>query len=81
MVVEVLLFARLREVCGQRQISLELAEGTTVADCFAHLADRFPELDGLRESLVVAINEEYAAWDEMAAEGDTIAFIPPVSGG
>ena len=81
MVVEVLLFARLREVCGQQRMSLELAEGATVADCFAHIAGRFPELEGLRESVVVAINEEYASWDDQPANADTVAFIPPVSGG
>lgn len=81
MMVEVLLFARLREVCGQRQMGIELAEGATVADCFVHLAERFPELNGLRESVVVAINEEYAAWTDRPADGDMVAFIPPVSGG
>ncbi len=81
MTIEVFLFARLREVCGQQQMGIELAEGATVADCFVHLAERFPELNGLRESVVVAINEEYAAWTDRPADGDTVAFIPPVSGG
>jgi molybdopterin converting factor subunit 1 len=81
MMLEVLLFARLREVCGQRQMRIELAVGATVADCFAHLAESFPELRGSRESVVVAINEEYATWTDQPADGDTVAFIPPVSGG
>lgn len=81
MMVEVLLFAGLREVCGQTQMHIELAEGATVADCFADLAERFPELSGSRESLVVALNEEYATWTDQPADGDTVAFIPPVSGG
>lgn len=81
MKVEVLLFARLREVCGQSQMEIEIAQGASVADCFAHLADRFPELNRLRSSIVVAINEEYAAWNEHPADGDIVAFIPPVSGG
>jgi len=75
------MFARLREVCGQRQIGIEVPEGATVADCFVHLADRFPELNGLRESTVVAINEEYAEWTDRPGQGDEVAFIPPVSGG
>ena len=75
------MFARLREVCGQRQIGIELPEGATVMDCFVHLAERFPELSGLRESAVVAINEDYAEWTDRPGDGDTVAFIPPVSGG
>jgi len=81
MTVEVLLFARLREVCGQRQMDIEISEGATVADCFAQLAQRFPDLNGLRGSVVVAINEKYATWTDRPTDGDTLAFIPPVSGG
>ena len=81
MLIDVFLFARLHEICGQQQMGIELAEGASVADCFALLAERFPELQGLRESVVVAINEEYAAWTDRPADGDTVAFIPPVSGG
>ena len=76
-----LLFARLREICGQSRMRVDLGEGATVADCFADLADSFPELGGLRESVLVAINEEYATWTDCPSEGDTVAFIPPVSGG
>lgn len=34
-----------------------------------------------RERLRVARNGAFAAWNEPAADGDEIAFIPPVSGG
>jgi molybdopterin converting factor subunit 1 len=81
MTVEVLLFARLREVCGQRQVKIELPDGATVSDCFDSLGERFPELRPLRDGVVVAINEDYAAWNDAPADGDTVAFIPPVSGG
>lgn len=46
--------------------------------------------DGLRErhrwrfgadDLRVAINGRFAAWDASLAEGDEVAFLPPVSGG
>jgi len=30
---------------------------------------------------VASRNEEFAAWDTPVSEGDTIAFLPPVSGG
>ena len=81
MKVEVLLFARLREACGRSRTSLDLRTGADASECFARLVDEFPHLKDLREGVVVAINEDYAAWGDHLADGDTIAFIPPVSGG
>ncbi len=34
-----------------------------------------------QESLKVAINDEFAAWNSALSDGDTIVFIPPVAGG
>jgi molybdopterin synthase sulfur carrier subunit len=33
------------------------------------------------ERLRVAINGEFCSWDRALADGDEIAFLPPVSGG
>jgi molybdopterin converting factor subunit 1 len=33
------------------------------------------------EALRVAVNDEFAGWSEVLADGDDIAFIPPVAGG
>jgi len=30
---------------------------------------------------MIAVNEEYASSDQVLKEGDTVAIIPPVSGG
>lgn len=49
--------------------------------CFTCLADRYPGLEVHRDRVAVAVNEEYAAWDRGLADGDVVAFVPPVSGG
>jgi sulfur-carrier protein len=37
---------------------------------------------GLRpEHCRVAVNDEFAGWDQPLASGDTVAFLPPMSGG
>ncbi len=81
MQIEVLLFARAREICGGERIHLQLLAGATVGDCFAALVVGAPALDGMRERLLVAVNECYAAWDTRLSDGDVVAMIPPVSGG
>ncbi len=32
-------------------------------------------------SLRVAVNDEFASWDRQLVDGDTVAFLPPMSGG
>jgi len=80
--VEVRLFARLRELCGdQRSVMLELPRGSDAGACFEGLCAEFPPLAGQRSSLAVAINEEYGSWSSDLEDGDVVSFITPVSGG
>jgi molybdopterin converting factor subunit 1 len=79
--LKVLFFGRLRELTGIAEESLEIRAGATLADVFDQYATRFPNLVSFRSSLVPSRNEEFAPWDSTISDGDTIAFLPPVSGG
>jgi molybdopterin converting factor subunit 1 len=77
----VLFFGRVRELAGHTEETEELPMGATIADLFERYARRFPALAGFRSSLVASRNQEFAAWDTDLADGDEVAFLPPVSGG
>jgi molybdopterin converting factor subunit 1 len=79
--VKVLFFGRVRELAGHREETAELPQGTTLSDLFDRYTKRMPPLAGFRSSLVASCNQEFAPWDTRLAEGDEIAFLPPVSGG
>jgi len=79
--VTALLFARLREQAGGERFPLELPEGATVAGAYAELARAHPRLDREPGTIRAAVNREFAGWDDVVADGDEVAFIPPVSGG
>jgi molybdopterin synthase catalytic subunit len=80
--VRVMLFAQMREACGGvGEVDLELPSGSDVAACFEALVSRYPEGERLKPYLVVAVNERYAGWDRAVGDGDTVVFVPPVSGG
>jgi molybdopterin synthase catalytic subunit len=82
MTVVVRLFAILRERAGRDTISLELAEGATVADALDALALRPLLAETLaRLPVRMAVNHEYAALDDRIGPGDELAVIPPISGG
>ena len=79
--VTVRLFARLREIAGAETLVRELPPGATAGGLWDDLAREFPELAEYRDAVSTAVNEEYARMDAAIAEGDEIAFLPPVSGG
>jgi molybdopterin converting factor subunit 1 len=82
MTVELQLFARLRELCGNHsQLSLQVPSGATARDCFVLLCEQFEAVRAYEDAVAVAVNEEFAAWDQVIEGGDSLAFIPPVSGG
>jgi molybdopterin converting factor subunit 1 len=75
------LFARLREQAGTDDESVELPAGSTVSDVYDALRTSHPGLVLDRNAVRAALNQEFADWDALVADGDEVAFIPPVSGG
>jgi len=73
-------FASLRELSAGR-CELELGSAATVEDAWSTLQARFPAIEPQRPYVRAARNGAYVAWSEPIAEGDVIAFLPPVSGG
>lgn len=79
--MNVKLFARLRELVGAGELTLEVRGGTTVADVWAALVAAHPAADAYARSMSCAVNLDYARMTTTVAEGDEVAFLPPVSGG
>jgi molybdopterin synthase catalytic subunit/molybdopterin converting factor small subunit len=82
MVVEVRLFAILRERAGRESIELTLPHGASVADALQRLAELESLADPIaRVSVAMAVNRDYAAPETILRPGDELALIPPLSGG
>ncbi len=80
MTVTVRFFASYAEVLGRQSLVLDLTNGATVRDVVAHVA-RLPGAAGLPPAPLIAVNHSYASHSEILANGDEVAFIPPVAGG
>jgi sulfur-carrier protein len=83
-VVTVRFFARLREAVGAGHLELPLGRDTATLDALqAHLQQRGePWRAALAErNLLRAVNHEVVHTDVALAEGDEVAFYPPVTGG
>ncbi|MFN8009179.1 MAG: molybdopterin converting factor subunit 1 [Terriglobia bacterium] len=81
MSVEVLFFARIREIVGESRITVHEGEIRTVADIWAQVCNRFPQARELEKVLLFAVNQEFANMQTRVKAGDEIAIFPPVSGG
>jgi len=77
----VLFFGMLKEVVGRTGEEAEFPEGTDLRAVFAAYALRYPPLRDMASSVVMARNQEFAELSTLLAEGDEVAFLPPVSGG
>jgi molybdopterin converting factor subunit 1 len=76
--MEVLLFGISKDLCGER--SCRIHQEMTVAEVKKFLADRYPRFVEMPD-YAVAVNERYATDDLTVGVDDTLAIIPPVSGG
>jgi len=79
--VTVLFFARLREAAGVEREACELPPGARVSEVWAAMTARHPALAPFGGSLSAAINADFARMASPVADGDEVAFLPPVSGG
>ena len=81
MQIRVLLFASLRDAAQTSEVSLALAEGSSAGAVLSELAVRLPGRGDLLDRCALAVNAEYAESTCVLSDGDTVAVIPPVSGG
>jgi molybdopterin synthase catalytic subunit len=79
--IHVRYFAILREHLGRSEETFELPAGTTASQVYPLVIASQPRLAGLQRSMMLMVNQEYVRADHTLADGDELAFIPPVSGG
>lgn len=81
--IRVRFFASVRERAGQEALDIERGGATTVAGLMAQLGDHSENVrEALaRENLLIAVNQTMVGRDHAIADGDEVAFFPPVTGG
>ena len=79
--VNVRLFARLRDIAGSGELTRDTPIGSTVGAVWSSLVTEFPDMAAYEKSISCAVNTDYSKFTATIAEGDEIAFLPPVSGG
>ena len=79
--VHVLFFGAARDATGTDEVDLKLNPPHDSASAFEQLLTAYPRLRRFGNSLLFAVNQEYARPDKEIVDGDELALFPPVSGG
>ena len=84
--IHILFFASAREAVNRSSMDLELPVPATTDTVRQALAHEFPQIQNQLQdtsSLTLALNEEYVLEGQVLdlKQGDTVALIPPISGG
>ena len=77
MSIQVRFFASLREQVGQGECEVPSTQAATVQQVWDVATQGQP----LPQNVLSALNMEYVALDHPVADGDEVAYFPPVTGG
>ena len=81
MTVRVRLGAGLARLSAAPFVTVEVAEGATVGDLFARLAESEPELAPALRSVLPVVAGTHVTRDQVLADRQEVALLLPVSGG
>jgi molybdopterin synthase sulfur carrier subunit len=79
--VTVRVFARLKELAGRGEWICELGPQASVLDVWRASVREHEHLAPFAGSISCAVNARFARMTAEVADGDEVAFLPPVSGG
>ena len=79
--IKVRLFAILREVVGEREITITVPSGVTVSYLNNEILKKYPQLNSFSNKFVTSVNCKVTSGDTIISSKDEIALLPPVSGG
>ena len=79
--LRLLFFGVLKDVLSAAHETIEVEQGSTVADVVGLLEARSSNGKDVWKSLAVAVNREYANGQVVLQDNDEVALLPPVTGG
>jgi len=77
--INILFFGKLKESWQSAQFNWQ-SNAQNIEKLYAELLEQSISTPH-KDSIKVAINDEFMTWESSFKDGDVIAFLPPVSGG
>jgi molybdopterin synthase sulfur carrier subunit len=79
--VSVSFYSFFKDLAGCAGSSEVMPVGSKLADLVALLSRRFPKLEPMRRSMLLAVGVEYQDGSYVLKDGDEVSLFPPVQGG
>ena len=81
--ITILFFAKAKELVNQSEAEIDLPPELTINQLFEAIEHQWPDLQKFKRTFAIALNEEYLDLDSTVTlkSQDTLAIIPPISGG
>ncbi len=79
--VRICFYSYFKELAGCAETREDLPPGSTLADLLKTLSRRFPKLETMATTTLVAVGVEYQDRSYVLKEGDGVSLFPPVQGG
>ena len=81
MTVGISFFSWFKDLAGCARTTESLPEGATIEDLLRVLWARYPRLEPMQRSMLIAVGVDYQNRDYLLKPGDEVALFPPVQGG
>ncbi len=81
MQVTVHFYSYFKDLAGCANTDVALEAGCSLGDLLGQLWRRFPKLEPMKNSMLMAVGVDYQTRDYILREGDEVSLFPPVQGG
>jgi molybdopterin converting factor small subunit len=81
MKVSIEFFGAQRVIVKTDRIDMPITEDSTVHDVLEYVMGRYPGLSLDEDMVIVTVNRQIAAREQTLSNGDTVSFLPFISGG
>ena len=79
--VSVAFYSYFKDLTGCSRTTETLPDKASIGDLLHRLAIRFPKLDAMQKSSLVAVGVDYQDRGYELKQGDEVSLFPPVQGG
>ncbi len=81
MLIKLQFYSYFKDLAGCSSTTEAMPVGSKIGDLLSVILSRFPKLEPMQKSVLIAVGVDYQSRDYVLKEGDEVSFFPPVQGG